>query len=83
MSILAELFDEAAERAIVENMIANAKRKGVQAADSSIKASTWLWDRKYGKVTLPLAHSGEISFKGYVTVSPDDWDQADEPEAEE
>lgn len=76
-SVLLELFDEAAERAIVENMIANAKRKGVQAADSSIKASTWLWDRKYGKPKEFVEHSGGIEVrKGYTIVSPDDWDEA-------
>ncbi len=78
-SILFELFDEVAERAIVENMIANAKRKGVQAADSSIKASTWLWDRKYGKPKEFVEHSGGIEVrKGYTIVSPDDWDTTED-----
>lgn len=49
-SVLLELFDEAAERSIVQNMIANAKRRGVAAAPSATAAATWLWDRKYGKV---------------------------------
>lgn len=49
-SILIELFNEREERAIVANMIANAKRKGVLAAPSATAAATWLWDRKYGKV---------------------------------
>jgi hypothetical protein len=48
-SILLELFDERAERQIVEAMI---KRAVWSASDSaSVSAATWLWDRKYGKVT--------------------------------
>lgn len=76
-SILFELFDEAAERAIVGNMIANAKRKGVMAAPSAISAATWLWDRKYGKVKEHLELSGELITKGYTTkeASPDAWDE--------
>ncbi len=81
LSILAELFDEAAERAIVQNMIANAQRKGPAAADSSIKASTWLWDRKYGKPKEFIEHSGGIEVrKGYTIVSPDDWDETESPD---
>lgn len=57
-SVLLELFDEKAERDIVANMIANAKRKGVAAAPSATTAATWLWDRKYGKVKEKLEHSG-------------------------
>src|ERR1044072_6814140 len=49
-SVLLELCNEAEERAIVRNMIANAKRKGVLAAPSATSAATWLWDRKDGKV---------------------------------
>lgn len=73
-SVLLELFNEKEERAIVANMLANAKRKGVQAAPSATSAATWLWDRKYGKVKEQIEHSGNIDLKGYVTVSPDDWD---------
>lgn len=73
-SILLELFDADAERAIVANMITNAKRKGSLAAPSAISAATWLWDRKYGKVKEQLELSGEIATKAYVTVSPDEWD---------
>jgi hypothetical protein len=74
-SVLLELFDEKAERAIIQNMIANAKRKGVIAAPSAIAASTWLWDRKYGKVKDQMELSGAIEVrKGYQKVSPDDWD---------
>lgn len=73
-SVLLELFDEAAERAIVKNMIANAKRPGVAAAPSATTAATWLWDRKYGKVKEQVEHSGSIAVKGYASVSPDDWD---------
>ena len=74
-SVLLELFDEQAEREIIANMIANAKRKGVAAANSAISASTWLWDRKYGKPKEFIEHSGGIEFKGYVIVSPYDWDK--------
>lgn len=59
-SVLLELFDEAAERAIVETMIANAKRRGALAAPSAIAAATWLWDRKYGKVKDAVDHGGEL-----------------------
>jgi hypothetical protein len=76
-SVLLELFNEKEERAIVANMIANAKRKGVVAASSATTAATWLWDRKYGKVKDQLEHSGAVELKGYVTVSPDDWDAPD------
>lgn len=74
-SVLLELFDEAAERAIVSNMIANAKRKGVIAAPSATAAATWLWERKYGKVKDQVEHSGNVAVKAYVSVSPDDWDE--------
>ena len=57
-SVLVELFDEAAERAVVSNMIAIAKRKTPESASSAISAATWLWDRKYGKVKEKIEHSG-------------------------
>lgn len=62
-SVLLELFDEKAERAIVLNMIANAKRGGAQAASSAISAATWLWDRKYGKVKDQVEQSGGLTIK--------------------
>lgn len=76
-SVLLELFNEKEERAIVANMIANAKRKGVLAAPSATAAATWLWDRKYGKVKDQIEHSGSIDLKGYTTkeASPDAWDE--------
>jgi hypothetical protein len=46
-SILLELFDSAAEKAVVGNMIAIASGGDRQA----VTAATWLWDRVYGKVT--------------------------------
>lgn len=75
-SVLLELFNEVEERAIVKNMIANAKRRGVLAAPSATTAATWLWDRKYGKVKQHVELSGEIAVKGYTVkeVSPDAWD---------
>lgn len=79
-SVLLDLFNEKEERAIVLNMIANAKRKGVVAAPSATAAATWLWDRKYGKVTDKIEHSGSVDLKGYTSVSPDDWT---EPTAED
>jgi hypothetical protein len=42
-SVLFELFDEKAERAVILAQIRVAKRGDTTAA-------TWLWDRKYGKV---------------------------------
>jgi hypothetical protein len=62
-SVLLELFDEGTERAIVANMIANAKRKGVLAAPSATAAATWLWDRKYGKVKDQIEQSGGLTIR--------------------
>lgn len=62
-SILLDLFDEQTERAIVQNMIANAKRKGLSAAPSATAAATWLWDRKYGKVKDQVEQSGGFTIK--------------------
>ncbi len=45
-SILLELFDSAAERDVVMNMIAIASGSDRQA----VTAATWLWDRVYGPV---------------------------------
>lgn len=61
-------------------MIANAKRKGLPAAQSAINASTWLWDRKYGKPKELIEHSGGFVVKGYANVSPDDWDAPEGPD---
>lgn len=47
-SILLELFDSEAERAVVENMIAIASSRLDRQA---VTAATWLWDRRYGRVT--------------------------------
>lgn len=75
-SVLFELFDEVAERAVVGNVLAIAKRKGALSATAAISAATWLWDRKYGKVSQPLEHSGAVVLKGYTIkdASPDAWD---------
>jgi len=62
-SVLLELFNEAEERAIVANMIANAKRRGPLAATAAISAATWLWDRKYGKVKDQVEQSGGLTIK--------------------
>ncbi len=62
-SVLLELFNEKEERAIVANMISNAKRKGVQAASSATSAATWLWDRKYGRVKEQVEQSGGLTIK--------------------
>jgi hypothetical protein len=72
-SVLFELFDEKAERAIVLNMVKLAKRSGAMQATAAISAATWLWDRKYGKVKEQMELSGSLAVKGYVNVSPDDW----------
>ena len=62
-SVLLELFNEKEERAIVANMLANAKRKGVAAAPSATSAATWLWDRKYGRVKEQVEQSGGLTIK--------------------
>jgi hypothetical protein len=46
-SILLELFDSEAEKAIVANMIAIASSR---LDRQSVTAATWLWDRVYGTV---------------------------------
>lgn len=69
-SILLELFDEKAERAIVANMIRKAKSKLDPAA---VNAATWLWDRKYGKVKEQVDHSGGLTVRViYVDDAPSD-----------
>lgn len=48
-SVLLELFDAEAEREVISAMIARAKWSASDSA--SVSAATWLWDRKYGKIT--------------------------------
>lgn len=62
-SVLLELFNEKEEKAIVKNMIENAKRAGATSAPSAISAATWLWDRKYGKVKDQIEQSGGLTIK--------------------
>lgn len=81
-SVLLELFDEQAERAIVANMLKLAKRSGAMQAQSAIAAATWLWERKYGKVKDRMELSGSVNVKGYMHVSPDDWDNPAEPDSD-
>lgn len=51
-SILFELFDESQERATIQNMIAISQDKGTLGrSQAAISAATWLWERKYGKLT--------------------------------
>ena len=47
-SVLLELFDREAESQIVNNMIAIASSRLERQA---VQAATWLWDRRYGKIT--------------------------------
>lgn len=56
-SVLFELFDEKAERAIVMNMVRLAKSR---IAPNAVSAATWLWDRKYGKIKEVKEHSGTV-----------------------
>lgn len=55
-SVLLEVFDEKAERAVVLAMVRTAKKGDVSAA-------TWLWDRKYGKVKESREHSGGFTIR--------------------
>lgn len=84
-SVLLELFDEDAERAIVTNMIRIAKRGSIDTSNAAISAATWLWDRKYGKVKEKVELSGQVDLKGYTTkdASPDAWDEPDFSDAAE
>lgn len=70
-SVLLELFDADAERAVIKNMLAKAKSRRDPAA---VSAATWLWERKYGKVPDQLI--ADVVLKGYITkdASPDAWD---------
>ena len=47
--MLLELFDAEAERRVVQAMIDRAVSRINDSA--AVNAATWLWDRKYGKVT--------------------------------
>lgn len=53
LSVLLDVFDTPAERAVVLAVLKVAKKGDVSAA-------TWLWDRKYGKVVDKIDHSGTI-----------------------
>lgn len=75
-SVLLDLFDEQAETEVIKNMIALAKLRTESA--STVQAATWLWDRKYGKVKDQVELYGDIIVKGYVSISPDEWDTAPE-----
>ncbi|HYE76337.1 MAG TPA: hypothetical protein VEF04_23535 [Blastocatellia bacterium] len=48
-SVLLELFDAEAERKVIRAMIDRAQSR--IADGPAVQAATWLWDRKYGKVT--------------------------------
>lgn len=56
-SVLARLFDEAAETKVIRAMITAAAR------DKSVAAATWLWDRKYGKVKEQIEQSGGLTIR--------------------
>lgn len=71
-SVLLRLFNEAEETAVIKNMLRKAKSRTDPAA---VSAATWLWERKYGKV--PDRVIAEHTVKGYMQVSPDDWDDPD------
>ncbi len=58
-AILLELYDEVAERAVIENMISIAKAPGKTA----VSAATWLDERKHGKVTEKVEQSGGLTIK--------------------
>lgn len=63
LSVLARLFDEATEEAIVKAQIRKAKQGDTNSA-------TWLWDRKYGKVKEQVESSGGLTIK-VVYANPD------------
>lgn len=72
LSVLAEVFDGLAERAVVTAVLRVAKKGDVAAA-------TWLWDRKYGKVTEKIEHTGKDGdplFKIYERTDDFDPDSA-------
>jgi hypothetical protein len=56
-SILAEIFNEDAERKVVRAMITAATR------DRSVAAATWLYDRKFGKVKEQVEQSGGLTVR--------------------
>lgn len=77
-SLLLDLFNEQAEKDVINNMIALAKMR-IENSSVAVNAAVWLWDRKYGKVKEHLELSGFVDTKGYVDVSPDDWDNEEDP----
>lgn len=73
-SILKDIFDEKAERAVIQNMLRIAQLKGLTTNGVAINAATWLWDRAYGKPKEYLELDANVDVKGYMGVTPDDWD---------
>lgn len=76
-SVLLDLFDSRAEQDVINNMIVLAKSR-IENSSVAVNAAVWLWDRKYGKVKEHFEISGYIDTKGYIDVSPDDWESAPE-----
>lgn len=64
LSVLADVFNTSAERAVVSAMLRQAKKGDVSAA-------TWLWDRKYGKVKDRVETSGEMVIRVRYVDEPD------------
>lgn len=80
LSLLKEIFNEDEERAVILNVMRIAKLKGKTTNQVAINASTWLWDRVYGKPKEYLELDANVDVKGYTEVSPDDWDSTTQAE---
>ena len=57
-SLLLELYDEAAEREVISNIISIAKGKSAGPGMSPIAAANWLDERKHGKLVDRVEQSG-------------------------
>lgn len=58
-SILLELYDAAAEREVISNIISIAKGKSAGPGMSPITAANWLDERKHGKLVERVEQSGD------------------------
>jgi hypothetical protein len=58
-TLISELYDEQAERAVIENIISIARGRSAGPGMSPITAANWLDERKHGKLTERVEQSGE------------------------
>lgn len=67
-SLINEVFNADAERDVITAQVDIAKTRGM----GSTAAATWLWDRKYGKVSEKVEHDGGLTIRvEYADVDSD------------